>query len=359
MAAQRYVPGRTPAGPGLFWRFARPTRALDAALATLQDEGDAYERRRRRVLLLVPALVVLALVGPLVDLELDFGARTLTRFTPVALGAATLVAWAAALRPPRRSPLLDAARREYAKAAVAVVLLAGFGLFGVLFLGAGWMTLVPFGALLALPLVALLAAPTRRLLPLLVARLTLAVRGEPGWRAPLRDLRALVGALEPLLAPGRPVAGFVDLTGPEREWKELRLPPRPDLGPHRVFRDEWAQLEFELRAGGRLRLRLVEQLDRRDAGTTLALHAHGTQPLPRDPTFSRHHLVVCLWPEPGAAAPRAVTTRPLSVTRLALGARRRLVELHLADGRIDLDAVSAALRLLDPELRLARSWGRA
>jgi hypothetical protein len=98
----RYVPGRAPVGPGLFWRFDRPLRTLDAALATLRDDAEAYERRRRRVWVLAPALLALPVAGALIDLALGFDVWLFTRCAPAYVGAFLLCAWSAAPRAPRR-----------------------------------------------------------------------------------------------------------------------------------------------------------------------------------------------------------------------------------------------------------------
>jgi hypothetical protein len=239
---------------------------------------------------------------------------------------------------------------------VAALIFLAFGAAAVVSLRVAPGPVVLVVTLLLLPLVALTIAPVRSLLPLLRARLADLVRAEPPWRAPLADLRDLVAALEPVAEAGCPVVGFVDLVGPERAWKELRLPPRPDIGAHRVFRDEWAQLEFALRGGGRLRLRLVEQLDRRDAGALATLATSGPLPL-RDPVFSHHALIVSFWPGPAAVEPPAERARPASLARLRYGPRRRLIALALENGRVDFEALSLALRLLDPALHLARRGG--
>ncbi len=354
MARVAYEPGRRPDGACVFQRFVRPTRTLVAALEALRAEAEDYERRRRRALWLVPPLFALPVVGLVVDLGLGMPAWVLTRFAPLFLGAAGLVLWTVTPRPLRRSLLLDVAAREFGRLAVLLLILGAFLSNVSALSGSAWLPLAGFGLLLLLPVVALVAAPGRRVAPLVLARLRAPWAEPPAWRAPLLEMIGLARTLEPLLAPGEPVAGFIDMSGVQHPWKELRLPPRPDLGAHRLFRDEWARLDLELRDGGRLRLRLVETLDQRDARATLALASSLPGTL-REPLASRHALVVSFWP----ALPSVVEGRapaPRGVARLVLSPRRRLVELPLADRRLDPPALAAALRLLDPELRLGRHW---
>lgn len=359
MPPRAYEPGHRPAGPAVYRRLARPMRELVTTLESLLAEAEAYERRRRRALLWLPVLAALCLAGLLLDVALGMPAWVFTRQSPVWLGAAALVAWAAAPHTLRRSALADALLAELSKVGALLLILLLFAALGRALVGASWVALAGLLALLWLPLLAFSAGTLWRIASALVAHARTAWAGPPEWRAPLRDLSALAHALEALVAPGQPVTGFVDLSGVEQPTKHLRLPPRPDLAPHRLFRDEWARLDLTLRSGSRLRLRLVETLDRRGHAANLAPYLASSGATPRSAAAAgRHALLASYWPA-RPRAPQPSRRPPHGIARLQLGPRRALVELPLAERRLPAEAVDAALRLLDPELRLGRDWSRA
>ncbi len=333
-------------------------RELVATLEGLLAEAEDYERRRRQVLLWLPVLAALCLTGLLLDVALGRPAWVFTRQLPAWLGAAALVAWAAAPHTLRRSALADALRAEASKVGALLLVLLLFAALARTLVGASWVALAGLLALLWLPLMAFSARTLWRVVGALVAHARVAWAGPPAWRAPLRDLSALARAFEALVAPGQPVTGFVDLSGVEQPTKELRLPPRPDLAPHRLFRDEWARLDLTLRNGGRLRLRLVETLDRRGHAATLAPYVASSVAAPASAAApGRHALLASYWPA-HPRAPQPSRRPPHGIARLELGPRRALVELPLVERRLPAEAVDAALRLLDPALRLGRDWSR-
>ncbi len=358
-SASRYLPGRTPRGPAVFLRFTRSLRELDTALERLASEAEGYERRRRRVLSLAPALLLIGLLAPLVDLVAGYGVWRFAWLLPLLWLAAALCAWSAAPEAAPRPVLLVALRRELGRVVGAWLFISLF--FGAFVLALAGLRYVPWvfaliGLTLLLPGVAtLFAGETRRLLPRIARDALARWWAEPHWRRPLRELRALLGALGEAHGPGALATGFVDLSGVERAEKALRLPLRLDLPAHRVFRDEWAQIELLPRGGGRLRLRLVERLDRPEAGPATLAFVDAASALA--PPRGEHALLASYWPEPGSE-PRPSGARPHGLWRLSLGPRRCLVELGLQGRALDLEQLSLALGALDVRLRLPAGISR-
>lgn len=345
---RRYVPGSTPDGAGVFLRFDLPAGGLRAALERLGAAAEAYERRRRRALVLVPLLLAAACVALLIDLLAGDGARVYAWFAPVLAAAVPLVAWATVPEPGRLRAVFGPLRDPLVALAVMVAFPAAFAGLVVAIEGGGWPRWTSITVLLLVTtLLPLLLALTRRRRHVLAlfAGAAQVWHDPPSWRAPLAALGPLADGLAKLAAAGTRVTGFVDLAGAERAWKELRLPPRPDLPQRRLYRDEWAHVELVLPSGARLRLRAAQTLSRR---VTAAPFPGGDRPR------SVHTLVACLWRAPVSprpddhrepASPRPEATVP--VLRLERGRARHLVELQLDARTLGLDALGAALRQLE------------
>lgn len=92
--------------------------------------------------------------------------------------------------------------------------------------------------------------------------------GGPGAGLTLKDraedCRSLLLALEGDLAAGKPVSGWLDLTGPGQPAKVVRSGHSRSGVPVHLYRDEWCRLKLTLRDGNVVRVSAVERRKTKD-----------------------------------------------------------------------------------------------
>ena len=186
-----------------------------------------------------------------------------------------------------------------------------------------------------------------------VARGTTAVAFGPEHFA--RDVRALLLALEGDLAAGKPVSGWVDLTGAQQPVKVMRVGHSRSGVPVRLYRDEWCRLKLTLRDGSGLRVSAVERRKVKDP----VRKRRRTKP---GATVSVHTIEVRLAPNPALYSLRAPTAVGPQFGALSV------VDVKAQDGALSLVATAPhgglpskeVLQLLDYAHRhLERAGGPA
>lgn len=144
------------------------------------------------------------------------------------------------------------------------------------------------------------------------------------------DARGLLLALEGDLAAGKPVSGWVDLTGPVQPPKVVRAGHSRSGAPVRLYRDEWCRLKLTLRDGSGLRVSAVERRKVKDP-------VHRRRRTKPGATASVHTVEVRLVPNPALYAVRPPET-PAGTRFGSL----TLARVQAADG--SLSAVAATER---------------
>jgi hypothetical protein len=76
----------------------------------------------------------------------------------------------------------------------------------------------------------------------------------------LRDCREVLEAIASDVQPGKPVQGWLDLTGPEQDGKVFRRGRAASGADVQLFRDEWWRARLRLRDGNVLRISAVERV---------------------------------------------------------------------------------------------------
>jgi hypothetical protein len=129
--------------------------------------------------------------------------------------------------------------------------------------------------------------------------------GVPAFQGDERvqEVRGLLLALEGDLAPGKPVSGWVDLTGPDQSAKVVRSGRSRSGAPVRLCRDEWCRLKLTLRDGSGLRVSAVERRKTKDPVQKRRRTKPGS-------SVSVHSVDVRLVPNPALYRIRAADTPP-------------------------------------------------
>lgn len=253
-----YAPGAAPSAPGVFVRFAHPAGQAARLLAQAAESMAARPAARPGALRrrLVLSLLALAAAGIAIDVMTGFGRWTFTLvLVPLAL-AGIPIALALTVPPGRgvvRTALRNLASRFVGLIAVALVLGFVGALVGIAMADSLSLTLDEWwrGLAAAFLFVVLLFA---------FAGTGASAAGATHEQQDRLDAaRQTLEGLRDDVAAGKPVTGWVDLTGAEQPQKLSARGTASSGAQVEIYRDEWFHLAAPLRDGTRLRVAAVER----------------------------------------------------------------------------------------------------
>ena len=342
-----YVPGARPSLPGFYLPYSLPPEEL-ALLLEAHANGPApppTPPAPGRALRwgLGAAILGLGAAGVAVDRGLGFGAGVFAALVPYAWAGSALVL--AAGRDPATTP--GWMRGNALKVAVLSLLICG-GPLGLLALLQGsdparsqsWV-LFGLGAALVAGFGLWLDRRGRPKPP-----------PEPPWER-LRKCAEIVSALADDAMPGRPAAGWLDLTGPEQPSKLCRRGKASTGAEISVYRDEWWRLRLPLADRNQLRLAGVVRSKVRGAYWKQGRRRRKRKP-GRTESFATLEARIVVNPEswrvkPAAQAAAAIEGLVLSPLQAAEGAVSIVARPRTAE-RFEPREVLAMLALLYRQL---------
>jgi hypothetical protein len=246
-----YAPGAKPSLPGFYLSYSLPAEELalllEAHARKPPPPPPAPPPGRRLRWTLVAVILGLSILGVLVDRWMGFGTRVFASLVPLAWLGSTLVL--AAGRDPATRP--GWMRGNVLKVGFLSLLICGGPLgFLALLQGTGpesgqTLSFTAIGA-------AVVAA-----FGIWLDRRGRARPPEEPPRDRLGKCAAIVSALADDAMPGKPAAGWLDLTGPAQPGKLVRQGKAANGAEIRLYRDEWWRLRLPLGDGNQLRLAAV------------------------------------------------------------------------------------------------------
>jgi hypothetical protein len=246
-----YAPGAKPTLPGFYLAYSLPAeelaRLLEAHASKPAPPPPAPPPARRLRWALVAVILGVTALGVVVDRQLGFGASVFASLVPLAwLGSALVLA---AGRDPAAKP--GWMRGNAVKVALLSLLICGGPL--------GYLALV-HGSRPERSQSLFLAAIGAAVVAAFGLWLDRRERPQAPAEAPrdrLGKCAAIVSALADDAMPGKPAAGWLDLTGPEQPSKLCRQGKAANGAEIRLYRDEWWRLRLPLGDGSQLRLAVV------------------------------------------------------------------------------------------------------